>query len=202
MRLGLSQFERSSEGDEVTGSEIASIILGSFGFAFGGAGGALSRVSYRRTKTMEAKIDLEFANARVRFQGLHERRLEILAELYRRIIQVEGALKTWMHGPKLASQTPLPREKEAKAVRDYKDYFEENRIWFDEALSEGLEELWFLVQGLAGDLASLESGEISKEMIEKLDMTYFLVDKILPFARGQIEQSFRQLLGVVSDGRS
>jgi hypothetical protein len=67
---------------------------------------------------------------------LHERRVEVIADLYRKLVQAERAFGSWVSPLQEAGE--LSMQEKAGSAGDafnvFRTFFLENRIWLDRAL--------------------------------------------------------------------
>jgi hypothetical protein len=186
----------------------------------GGVGGLLSLLIVERRKATylqdleRVKADLardtEVARAELtaiafehqtRFSRLHERRVEVIADLYRRLVITEVAFNAAFlplrRGRTVEDiQTRVTQEEQAAAdaSNDFVEYFQQNRLWLDRALCVKVEMLaetfraaWYQYNNLnAQQGQATERGEAWRRVrIE------------VPSIRGEIENSMRTMLGAL-----
>lgn len=128
-----------------------------------------------------------------RFARLHERRAEVVAELYRRLVNVESAYTSLTEDAVYESGHPAtsyPTQESQKATSevtyDFFKYFTENRIYFDEALCKNIDEL----------IEKLDA--IWETRIHEFDYpkAWQITKDDIPPIRKKIEKRFREMLGV------
>ncbi len=146
---------------------------------------------------------------KTRFNKLHEKRMEVIAELYRRIVRAEQAMRTFVTvmPPESGENLKLPEKGKLvyKAIDELWDFFTENRIYFNEGIcnklstleNEIFEACLFFEYSMVNYLKADASEE---EKIKKLENVLAKVrdssKRILPSIKKEIEDEFRNLIGV------
>ena len=162
------------------------------------------------------KVDLQLAafEHETKFTGFHEKRAEVIAELYKRLVQLQisvSALVSTVEETKECESSPFePNYKKAfQSVLPFKQYFEENRLYLAKDLCDRLEEFWgvataaLLVVTASEIRAPLDSVPLPprfREMIEfgrNPDAVQGLIEAVndqLPQIRREIEINFCAML--------
>lgn len=147
------------------------------------------------------KADLHAAS--FEHERLHEERIKVIAELYRRLVRVEGALhqvaaaELSMISEEDPDPKPIAELREALEASDsFGHYFEENRIYFDEALCTAIGTLIKRFRALWRQHALPES--VHNHVVNDVAaMRPSLAD-----LRGVIESRVRTMLGVSDESNS
>jgi hypothetical protein len=163
----------------------------------------------RASKRLEDfKVSLRSAafERETRFAKLHDRRVKVVAELYKRLVRSQHSLRSFAHAIESDRMRGTKRERDKAAeqsVDAFWDYFEEHRIYLPEDLGERIDEFYrrsvsaYLSLGLADIAQELGSSDESdqREYTQNLaEASRILADDISP-VRDDIEQEFRRLLG-------
>lgn len=137
-----------------------------------------------------------------RYQSLHTKRAEIIAELYRLLVQAEQDA-TSLARPFQASGEPSQEEKNKQAFQSGKslyDFFEKNRIYFRQ---DSCERISIFIQGLYRSLVdfspvlhSLSEVSGGKDRTEDWIKVWEKLTKELPPIKADIEREFREILGL------
>jgi hypothetical protein len=111
------------------------------GVAGGIAGGAAALYTATRARSIEryrAQLKAEGYEHEVRFARLHERRVEIIAEIYRKLVRAERAFGSWVSLLQEAGEPTMDEKGSlaADAFSDFRTFFLENRIWLDQDLCD------------------------------------------------------------------
>ena len=149
------------------------------------------------------RSDLEKAGIehQIRFESLHARRAEVIAELYRLIVQAETDASSMARPVQWAGE-PSQREKYLQANRsgdELNKFFLQNRIYFREGLCTRIDDF---VRGLHRApivfrpvIDATESGRHHRARVENWTDTWDALTKEVPPIKAAIEQEFRELLG-------
>lgn len=154
-----------------------------------------------RLEQVRGQIQQTISEHDTRFAYLHERRGEVIDQLYKKIFKLRKALVASL-GVALDDVESLKEKR--KAVHDIfyalDDYYRENRLYLDEDLCQKIEEL------LTNSGNALEHTEISN-MYPDLVRGYrekskeIIVGNIEPLQK-QIERQMRKIVGLVSNGKA
>ena len=131
-----------------------------------------------------------------RFARLHETRAEIVAELYKLLVQAEDAISK-----PLGDIQPAEREEQERLFREAGSktselmrFFEERRIYFDEGLCRLMDKLMFNFQ--QAWLHGSPYVERTPERKEKTQQNLDALADAIPLIRRSIETLMREMLGV------
>jgi len=142
-------------------------------------------------KTEFIKVSSEH---QIRFSKLHEKRAEIIAELYRRLNNFHWAVCAFLRD----FHTTKNDKKEFKKLDDksyeFTDYFHNHRIYFNENICSKINEL---VDALYSAYVPLESRDSNdKYLKEDWNNCAEIVQKQYPKIKESLESDFRKILGV------
>ncbi len=149
------------------------------------------------------KVDLRLAafEHETKFLKLHEQRVEVVAEIYQRLVRTESAFKYFVKPFVKVGEPPIEeKEKDTyEAAKLFSEYFNENRLWLDANTCSKIEEFdkkllkaWnaFHIFIPGGDQRWMTEGKM-----EKWDKIWNEASVILPSIKRDIEDEFRNLLG-------
>lgn len=136
-----------------------------------------------------------------RFARLHERRVDVVDELYRCLVVAEGsfgrALTMYREG-RSEEDIQLKTEQDAKnaveAFSAFTDYFREHRIWLDEALCERIDAL---VTTLHEAWYQFHDPDEARGRTREMSAAWRRVRDEVPAIRAEIERTMRIMLGVL-----
>lgn len=168
----------------------------------------------RNLEKYKAELQLAAFEHQTRFTKLHEKRAEVIAELYKRLVQFQGSVQ------RLANIIGDERECEGLyeiycevalgSWETFMEYFEENRVYLTENLCEKFD--WFQCAGLAAlsvfafyqgdpslDSTPLPSGlDLARKAARQpvaIERVLDMINVHLPRLRQEIETEFRTMLG-------
>ncbi len=137
-------------------------------------------------------FDRRFEEFRIRFDKLHEKRLDTIAITYRHLIRTEQAffnlVKPFTFGGEPSKDKKIKLVNEA--AREFLVYFNENKIYFDEPLCLKIDDFFEKIRDSWDNLQ--EIGDSVKNWSELWKNSR---DDLLSI-RKDIENEFRSLLGV------
>jgi hypothetical protein len=208
--LRVSDVVRSDYPSGVGAFETTGAIIG---LLAGGVGvvntihGAITRQTVERQQAlMQAEIRRVSFEHETRFSALHQRRVEVLAELNARLVRAQRALGFLVHPLQETGEPSLDEKAAAAAVagNSFRDYFLENRIWLDKDLADtvgafdhelGASYVSFgqVHRDLKRDPNERESG---RDFYQTWHEIWKKASEELPAVHAKIEDRFRQLLGV------
>lgn len=96
----------------------------------------------------KSELQLRNFEYQTKYSLIHQRRAEVIGELYKLLIRGIGEVAELVRVFRFADSEPLPVKKQRAADRfnELNNYFLEHRLYFDENLSERIEELITLVR--------------------------------------------------------
>jgi len=156
----------------------------------------------------KGELELAAIEHEIRFTKLHERRAEVLADIYKFL-----NLAIWETEDLLAVfEWPGKKTKEEKyqsarnAIVEYARFFAQNRIYFTEDLCSSLETIARRLRTLADEFGvylnfEQPSDTARKQKIEAWVGGWNSLQIEIPPMRNAIEKEFRQLLGSTSPGQ-
>lgn len=140
----------------------------------------------------------------VRFAKLHERRAEVIAELYGLLVEAHWASQSFI-SPAEWSGEPSKQEKYTAAMNksaDFYRFFDKNRIWLPEALCKQLEDFFQNIRSKViefGVYVAHDTGHgpahFAKEKMDIWIKAHEYFEKEIPGARAALEAELRGILG-------
>jgi hypothetical protein len=169
--------------------------------------------SSERLEKFKADIQTMILEKQTKFENLHEKRTEVVAELYRRLLQIRNLLYS------VKSNIEAKKKEDEKStygayleIRTFYEYFDQNRLYLPETLCNKIGTFHRDLLGAHLALVSAEGNmmfaslndpdakKFSEEYAQDLQkFTSQMDQKTLPQI-GEIEKEFRNLLG--SNGNS
>lgn len=164
----------------------------------------LAAASTATTERLKHELQLTALEHQVRFSKLHERRAEVVADLYGLLVEAQWASQSFVSVAEWAGE-PSKQEKYVSAMNkaaEFFRYFDKNRIYLPESLCKQLEEFIRNMRNRViefGVFISKDDAYMPEHMLkQKLDVwikasEYF--DKEVPVARVALESELRNILG-------
>jgi hypothetical protein len=168
----------------------------------------LQRETQQELMRLQSSLQLVALEHQIRFSKLHERRAQIIAELYSRVVELYRAASTFV---RLYQSLDEAKNRENikslwTAADKFINYFDKHRIYFNEntcttidsfneALSKACSNLIFFIQDASA--LNLTSGHIWNEWSKAMT----LMEGDVPKIRKSLEGSFREILGVLEPER-
>ena len=132
----------------------------------------------------------------VRFRGLHDRRADVIQDLYKRLVEAQRATALLLTVSSSEAQQSKKQKYESagEKVRELATYFDRNRIYFAEELcASKIDEL---VQELQVETSVLEMDfgtDLYRDTFRKALRKF---GKEIPQMRRELEGQFRDMIGV------
>jgi len=132
------------------------------------------------------------------FAKLHEKRAEIIAELYSRLLKFQRSVGALLNP--VSAHSPNLQQREQRAVDAgnlFLEYYSQNRIYFDESLCSQLNDFLEIMSNahLAHALYPVTDPNPTESWEERCK-AWDTLNGQAPAIRREIERSFRQLLGL------
>jgi hypothetical protein len=161
--------------------------------------GELKATHEKELERLRADLRLAAFRQETTFAKLHDKRAEVIAELYAKLATVNGAMHELLSP--LEVDGGAGREKReksaAEAGNDFRRYYDRHLIYFDESLcnllhsfSQDMMRAWVI------HLHNPTTGEGGINRWEPRMKAWERLNEQVPKIRTEIEQNFRQLLGL------
>ena len=163
----------------------------------------------RNIEELKSALKMTALEHEVRFRRLHEKRAEVIAEIYKKMIDAHFATSSFVARGEYENE---PNKKEKfkileEKISEFLEYYGKFKIYLNTDLCEGIEKF---AQELRGPALTLnmfinnpDEGTLGKIKQESWTEAWIKVnDTIVPQARRELEQEFRKLLGVVDSGNT
>jgi DNA phosphorothioation-dependent restriction protein DptG len=151
----------------------------------------------------KAKLQAAAVEHQVRFTKLHEKRAEIISELYSKLDEAHRALRSFMNPIQWVNDLPTSEKEEIaeKGTNDLIRYYSPNKIWLPEDTCALIEEIikqihdaWHTYQVYAKNWSS--TSQEARPDTKKWITSFEIVSEKIPVIRKELEIEFRKLLGV------
>ena len=176
------------------------LVIGYFGRSL------MMQVLAKDVAKFKANLQIAAVEHQVRFSKLHKRRAEVLAELYKLLVEAIWETSTFT-SPMQWEGDPEKRDQYVtamNAITKYFRFFDQNRIWLATDLCNSLEEFAKQLRKPAINLSvylSIEhpTPETAKELSNVWSEAWNSVENDIPKLRQAIEGEFRSLLDAGAD---
>lgn len=148
----------------------------------------------------KSELDRENTKHRIVFEKLQTERAIVIKETYKRIVIVNKAFRSYMNPFQFAGDlNKEEKQKEAaKSANDFIDYFEQNRIFFEESLAKKIDEIKNILWDAWHDF--MLSRELRQEDVkaanEKWGNAWNILERKIPEIKIDIENKFRSVIGI------
>ena len=151
-----------------------------------------------RFKTDLQKEAVEF---KIRYERLHGEKAEVIKEVYARIVQTYKSFHSLMN-PWQGAEEPTQEEKGKEAAMNANkliDYFEQNRIFFDEGLARNIDSLLAKFKDAWGkfNLSRIsKSVDDNKEFLQQWSLAWEQIQEKIPSVKKKLENKFRNVFSI------
>jgi hypothetical protein len=150
----------------------------------------------------KASLQQSALEHQVRYQSLHIKRAEVIAELYKLLVRAVQDVNS-LASPFQGAGEPPQEEKQRTASqsgRALNDFFEQNRIYFKpESCNRIANFIWKLYKAIIDFtpvLNDLANPHFPQKRVEKWGKVWKELTEELPPIKTEIEQEFREILGL------
>jgi len=160
---------------------------------------ATHNIETEKLRSALSKTAFEY---QTRFARLHEKRADILADFYKKLVEVERVFGHFVIGIKPGQPVSDEKAKNILGLVSFLwDYFEENRIYFEPNTCEKVFRLLQELNGVWGVsmFAQVEDGLTEQQKADAWQRGWKSISNSVPELRRDIENDFRKLLGAASD---
>lgn len=172
--------------------------VGAIGGLMGVAAGIYTALSARSIERYRAKLKAEGYEHEVRFGRLHERRIDVIADVYDKLVAIESAFFSWIH-PR-DSTVDEARRRVTEVGTEFMRSYERSRIWLDEDLIDRIDAFILKLGEMETEIATYNRNHPMSTREQQEDgwmNMYMRVFADVPQLRKRIEERFRQMLGVI-----
>lgn len=164
----------------------------------------LAAESAAATEHLKHELQLVTVEHQIRFSKLHEKRAEVIANLYGLLVEAYWATRSFVATAELASEPPK-REKYGAALNktaEFYQFFDKNRIYLPEAVCGLLGEFVRNMREEAigfGVYVSYEDSQLPdhtvRQKLEAWQKAWEYFESEIPKARSALENEIRGILG-------
>ncbi len=156
----------------------------------------LKRDADKEIESLRASLNLEALTHQIRYSKLHDKRAQIIAELYGRLYEFQWAVSAFLRDfdkDNEDNKTQSVQELDNKSY-EFKDYFDKHRIYFTENICSTVDEL---VNALYSAYVPLETRDRSDDKLKQVwGECADTVRNKYPAIKASLESDFRTILGV------
>jgi hypothetical protein len=176
--------------------------IGAVGGLIGGISAGYVLLQRRSIERYVHELDRVSYEHEVVFSRLHERRVDVIADLYAKLIDAQRAFGTWTH-PLQASNEDQKQKGQAafEAGKGFEETFVHNRIWLDEDLCAQLDRFNRTLYEAFVDFTTFDADDPrtkSDHLHQWQAVIKRLEDEVQPL-RVAVEKRFREMLGSATE---
>jgi len=163
----------------------------------------------KKLETYKSQLDKAFYEHQIKFSKLHEKRAEIISELYIKLIDAQISIKYFMSPVRYGKVDETNFETETmEKWKAFMNYFSYNEIFFNEATCVKIDSLIKLALDIWGNYelnkmsienikdSPKESKEERVELRERKKEIYHILEKKFPEIENLLKADFRKIIGV------
>ncbi len=153
---------------------------------------------------LKNSLQMVAAERQIRFSNLQEKRADVIADLYARLVIVSWQSSHFVHGPGFGQQPQQTEEynNAAAKLRDFMEFLETHRIYLPGAVCDSLDKYVgklnkaVLAIGLWGAKSSYDKGLSAAEFKGTIEPALRSFQEDIPSLRSVLEMEFRRIHGV------
>lgn len=158
----------------------------------------------KELESLKADLRVSAHQQEVRFARLQEHRMEVIADLYERLVATEAAFSSMMKPLQLVGEPDEATKQQAaaKAANEFITYYRGKRVFFSKAMCRRLDEIesrhhaaWVDFTVWRPEWVQADPS-LSKQVFEARLKAWNTISSDVPALREVIEDSMRRLLGV------
>jgi len=160
-----------------------------------------NRMLSRDLEKFKADLEKQAVEFRIRYERLHSERVGVIKEVYKKIVSTYRSFHSLMNPLQLVGE-PTQEEKGREAAKNANElinYYEENRIFFEEKLAEDVDSLLSGFRDAWNKFNySIEARKVGehKEALKEWNLAWNQIQKKVPDVKKQLENKFRNILGI------
>jgi len=153
----------------------------------------------RDLEKFKSDLEKEAIQFKIRYEKLHSERAEVIKEVYKKIVRTNRSFHSLMNPMQWAGE-PTEEEKGKKAASEINslvDFYEENRIFFEEKLAGEIDELLkkFRDPWIQFDYSKYKTESKHKD-VEEWNKAWKQISEDIPVIKKLIEKRFRDIIGI------
>lgn len=158
----------------------------------------LKREAEKELEAIKASLNIEALTYQIRFSKLHDRRADVIEQLYRKIVALETAAGCLETEFQMDDYEELKEKADSLIDRFFEvhSFIEDNKIYFSEELSNNIKEFNTLYFNLSIGIYYQSKPDNKKGFIEAFQKERDKFDSQNKKIKTVIESDFRKLLGV------
>lgn len=158
----------------------------------------------RDIEKFKSDLEKESTEFKIRYEKLHGERVMVIKEVYKKIVKTYKSFHSLINPFQLAGE-PSHEEKgkvAAENANDLTDFYEENRIFFDEKLAEHID---FLLKDFRDAWNKLEYSRESRKSgdykisLDEWNSAWKQIKDKVPIVKKELENKFREILGIKNE---
>ncbi len=167
----------------------------------------LKAAADRELESLKAQLSLAGREREIVLAAMHQKRLEIIAELYARIDDANGALNN-LAGPVLRGEDPTNEatSKYSKALSELHRYYGKHTIWLEPDTAQAVFEFFanaampavWLSPETFGDSLAIDIETLTPDVVR--DRVRAAQTEAIEL-RARLESDFRRLMGVLTESQ-
>ena len=151
----------------------------------------------RKVQEVEAEFIKMSTEHQVRFSKLHEKRAEIISELYSRLYDFQWAVSAFLRNFHKKNHEGQNANELDNELYNFTDFFNKHRIYFTDDICLKIDEL---VETLLESYVPLEGRTPDDNNVKRdWDMCAKVIQKKYPAIKESLENDFRKILGVAKE---
>lgn len=152
----------------------------------------------------KSALEMQSVKFSIRYEKLHSERIIVIKEVYKKIVRTNKSFSSLMNPLQLVEELPEVEKGKvaAKDANELTEYYEENRIFFDEKLAEEIDSL---LSEFKIAWSEFQASRISKElrdgkiMLNQWSNAWKQIERKVPEIKKQLENKFRNILGTIHE---
>lgn len=182
--------------------------LGFFGVAVSGASWVIKKyfekLFDKDLELFKSNLEKQSIEFRIRYEKLHSERVDVVKEVYKKIVKTHKSFSLLMNPfQQVGDSTEEEKGNEAaKNANELTEYYEENRIFFDEKLSADIDSLLLEFKESWSEFSGSRVSKglkDNKTMLNQWNKAWKQIQEKVPVIKKQLENEFRIIFGVKYD---
>jgi hypothetical protein len=163
----------------------------------------LQKESQREIESLKSTLQQNAYEHQIRFSRMHEKRANVIEETYANLVDFsnQAAIFVNFYQSSDDAQKKDYCQRWGTAADKLRSHFNRHKIYFDKSMCEKIEEFTAKLYKATALLAVLtEKGDIrinSQDEWDEWEKSMDMLDNDVPPIKAALEQSFRELLGVI-----
>ena len=154
-----------------------------------------------KLEQFKADLQKEHTRYQITYSQLHSERALVIKETYQKLVDLYKAFQSYMNPLQLAGELTEEEKQRiaAESANEFTNYFDRNRIFFDDSLAQKLDELRNALYDCWTSFGLSKTLRDAQDLKPSADMWTKIWEKLnteVPRIKKEVEREFQKVIGI------